>query len=247
MTTASDELLDRLMGADVTLLSLKTPFRARAQGNPLFLEELAQEFAETRSLEGQPGKYRVSKPAGPIDIPETIHSVLASRIDLLDRSTKSLLQTSAVVGQDIRRTAFRHARSSLRRAGPRLLTLEAADFLRKVRAPAPEYSFKHELTREVAYGTMLLRLRRSLHAKAVEAVESLCGSTRPTYRSACQHAAFAELWEKAVTYQLRSCRRAVRAAPIRTPSEYSSAASRRFHIGPPRPPKRKLRSIFNSP
>ena len=129
-----------------------------------------------------------------------------------------------------------------------LRTLEAADFLRKVRDAAPEYSFKHELTREVAYGTMLLGLRRSLHAKAVETIESLFADRLDQhFDRLAEHAFLAELWEKAVPYQLRSCRRAVRRAPTRTPSEYSSVGSTRFRIGPPRRPKQKPRSISGSP
>ena len=211
-STASDELLDRLMGGDVTLLSLKRRIHAQAQGNPLFLEELVQSLAEARSLDGQPGRYRVSKPAGRIEIPQTIHSVLAARIDLLDGPPKTLLQTSAVIGPDIS-VALLSGMLGVPSAelADDLGTLEAADFLRKVRDTAPEYSFKHELTREVAYGTMLLGLRRSLHAKAVETIESVFADRIDQHIDRlAEHAFLAELWEKAVPYQLRSCRRAVR-------------------------------------
>jgi len=93
-----------------------------------------------------------------------------------------------------------------------LRTLEAADFLRKIRsATSADYSFKHELTREVVYGTMLLGLRRSLHAKAVEIIESRFPDRLDEYIDRlADHAFKAELWEKAVPYQLRSCRRAVK-------------------------------------
>ncbi|WP_213289927.1 adenylate/guanylate cyclase domain-containing protein [Bradyrhizobium sp. sGM-13] len=210
--TASDELLDRLMGADVTLLSLKKRIQARAQGNPLFLEELVQGLAETGNLEGQPGKYRLSKPAGPVEIPQTIHSVLAARIDLLDASLKTLIQTSAVIGPDISIALLSGMLGvPSTELADDLRTLEAADLLRKVRDVAPEYSFKHDLTREVAYGTMLLGLRRSLHAKAVETIESRFADRIDEHIDRlAEHAFLAELWEKAVPYQLRSCRRAVR-------------------------------------
>ena len=208
----SDELIDWLMGDDVTLLSIKKRILAQAQGNPLFLEELVQALAETKSLEGLPGKFRVSEPAGRIDIPQTIHSVLAARIDLLDGMPKSVLQTSAVIGPDISVALLSGMLgvSPAKLAGD-LKTLEAADFLRKVRASAPEYSFKHDLTREVAYGTMLLGLRRSLHAKAVEIIESRFADRIDEHIDRlAAHAFLAELWEKAVPYQLRSCRRAAR-------------------------------------
>jgi class 3 adenylate cyclase/tetratricopeptide (TPR) repeat protein len=209
---ASDELLDSLMGDDVSLLPIRKRILAQAQGNPLFLEELVQALADTKILEGLPRKYRVSKPTGRIEIPQTIHSVLAARIDLLDGIPKSLLQTSAVIGTDISIALLSGMLgvSPAKLAGD-LKTLEAADFLRKVRTAAPEYSFKHELTREVAYSTMLLGLRRSLHAKAVEIIESRFADRLDEYIDRlADHAFLAELWEKAVPYQLRSCRRAAR-------------------------------------
>ena len=210
--TASQEMLDRLMGGDVTLLSIRKRIVAKAQGNPLFLEELVQTLAEASSLEGEPGEYRLSKPAGRIEIPQTIHSVLAARIDRLDGMPKSLLQTSAVIGPDISVALL----SGMLGVSPGkiagdLRTLETADFLRKVKRVASEYSFKHELTREVAYGTMLLGARRALHAKAVETIESRFADRLEEHIDRlADHAFMAELWEKAVPYQLRSCRRAAK-------------------------------------
>ena len=237
------------MGGDVTLLSLKKRIQAQAQGNPLFLEELVQSLAEARSLDGQPGKYRVSRPAGRIEIPQTIHSVLAARIDLLDGSPKALLQTSAVIGPDIS-VALLSGMIGVPsdELADDLRTLEAADFLRKVRDAAPEYSFKHELTREVAYGTMLLGLRRSLHAKAVETIESFLRIDSTNTSIGLPSMRF---WPNSGRRLFpTSCVAAggrCDEAPTRTPSEYSNAGSRRFHIGPPRRPKQKPRSISGSP
>ena len=98
---ASQEMLDRLMGRDVTLQSIRQRIVAKAQGNPLFLEELVQSLAEAGSFRGEPGNYGVSKPAGRMEIPQTIHTVLAARIDRLDGVPKALLQTSAVIGADV--------------------------------------------------------------------------------------------------------------------------------------------------
>lgn len=209
---ASQEMLDRLMGQDVTLQSIRKRIVAKAQGNPLFLEELVQALAETSGLEGEPGDYRLSKPAGRIQIPQTIHAVLAARIDRLDGMPKTLLQTSAVIGADVSVALL----SGMLEVAPGkiagdLKTLERADFLRKVKRVGSEYSFKHELIREVAYGTMLLGARRALHAKAVATIESRFADRLDEHIDRlADHAFVAELWEKAVPYQLRSCRRAAR-------------------------------------
>ncbi len=209
---ASQEMLDRLMGRDVTLQSIRKRIVAKAQGNPLFLEELVRSLAETGSFEGGPGNYGLSKPAGRMEIPQTIHTVLAARIDRLDGLPKTLLQTSAVIGADVSIALL----SGMLEVAPGkiagdLKVLEKADLLRKVKRVGSEYSFKHELIREVAYGTMLLGTRRSLHAKAVATIESRFADRLAEHIDRlADHAFMAELWEKAVPYQLRSCRRAVK-------------------------------------
>ncbi len=209
---ASGEMLDRLMGRDITLQSIRKRIVAKAQGNPLFFEELVQSLAETGNLEGEPGDYRLSKPAGRIEIPQTIHTVLAARIDQLDGLPKTLLQTSAVIGADVSVALL----SGMLEVAPGkiaadLKTLERADFLRKVKRVGSDYSFKHELIREVAYGTMLLGARRALHAKAIATLESRFADRLDEHIDRlADHAFMAELWEKAVPYQLRSCRRAAR-------------------------------------
>jgi len=210
--TASQEMLDRLIGGDVTLQSIRDRIVAKAQGNPLFLEELVQSLAETGSFAGDPGAYRLSKPAGRIEIPQTIHTVLAARIDRLDGVPKTLLQTSAVIGTDVSIALLSGLLEvPASKISGDLKGLEEADFLRKVKRVGSEYSFKHELIREVAYGTMLLGTRRSLHAKAVAVIESRFSDRLDEHIDRlADHAFMAGLWEKAVPYQLRSCRRAVR-------------------------------------
>lgn len=209
----SHQLIDWLMGDDGSLVPIKRRILTQAQGNPLFMEELVQTLKETRFLDGHPGSYRVVKRPGRVEIPPTIHSVLAARIDLLDGFPKSLLQTSAVIGTEISVDLL----SGMMDVTPaeisdELRTLEIADFIRKIRsATSADYAFKHELTREVVYSTMLLGLRRSLHAKAVKVIESRFPDRLDEHIDRlADHAFQAGLWEKAVPYQLRSCRRAIK-------------------------------------
>lgn len=210
---ASNQLVDWLMGADIGLAQVKRRILAQAHGNPLFLEELVQALRDTKVLEGRPGDHRLSKHGQRIEMPETIHSVLATRIDLLDGMPKSLLQTSAVIGKDVPVALLSRMVGVL--AGELALhldALESADFLYKVSSDVnPEYSFKHELTRDVAYGTILMGLRRTLHARAVEIIESSFSNRLDEHIDRlADHAFHAELWDKAVPYLLRSCLRATR-------------------------------------
>jgi class 3 adenylate cyclase/tetratricopeptide (TPR) repeat protein len=208
-----NQLLDSLLGDDRSLGQIRRQILTQSQGNPLFVEELARSLKDNKVVVNDSGKYKISNGSAGVEIPETIHSVLASRIDLLDRSAKSLLQTSAVIGKDVSLTLLAGmAGVEPDELTPRLQTLEAGDFLRKTgTANTIEYTFRHELIREVAYGMMLLSVRRYLHAQAIETIESRFADRLDEHIDRlADHAFLAELWQKAVPYQLRSCRRAIK-------------------------------------
>ena len=136
---------------------------AKAAGNPLFLEELAWAVREHggRQL--------------PSEIPATVQAILAARIDRLPPEVKHLLQTAAVIGPEVPWALLQAIADSsedeLRRA---LRQLQAAEFLYETRpAPKGAYTFKHALTHEVAYSSLLQEHRRALHARIAAAIEHL--------------------------------------------------------------------------
>ncbi len=211
--TEAGQLLDWLMGGDIGLTQLKRRLLTQAQGNPLFLEELVRSLQEANVLEGEQGHYRAGKPAERIEIPQTVQSVLAARIDLLDGMPKTVLQTAAIIGKDVPVDLLsRMVDIPAAQLAAQLEVLEAADFLYTVKsASAPEYSFKHELTREVAYNTVLMARRRTLHSLAVQIIEAnFADRLDEQVDRLADHAYSGELWEKAVPYQLRSARRAMK-------------------------------------
>jgi class 3 adenylate cyclase/tetratricopeptide (TPR) repeat protein len=209
----SHAMVDWLMGDDISLNPVKRRILAQAQGNPLFIEELVQALKDSGATEGERRHYRLTQSSRRIDMPETIHSVLATRVDLLDARSKSLLQTCAVIGEDAPAALLsKMMEMDVEELAPQLRTLEKADLLYNVGGNGgPEYSFKHDLTRDVAYGTLLVGMRRILHAKAVDIIEANFGNRLEEHIDRlADHAFYAERWEKAVPYQLHSCRRAVR-------------------------------------
>ena len=111
-------------------------------------------------------------------MPATVHAVLAARIDRLPSEAKRLLQTAAVIGMEVPYPLLTVIAdlpdTELRR---HLTHLQVAEFLYETRLfPEPEYTFKHALTHEVAYGSLLQERRRVLHARIVEALEGLAPS-----------------------------------------------------------------------
>ena len=172
---------------------------ARTEGNPFFLEESMRTLVETGVLVGEPGAYRLAQALPTIQVPATVQVVLAARIDRLPPEEKRLLQTAAVVGTEVPLPLLQAIADLPEVALHRgLAHLQAAEFLYETRLfPEAEYTFKHALTHEVAYGGLLRERRRVLHARVVEALEALA---LEQVERLGHHALRGEVWDKVVTY-----------------------------------------------
>jgi class 3 adenylate cyclase/tetratricopeptide (TPR) repeat protein len=206
------ELLQALLGDDPTLRPLKQLMIDRTDGNPFFLEEMVRSLLETEALVGEQGAYRLVRSVRTVQVPETVKAVLASRIDRLPFDEERLLQSAAVIGRTV---DFELLRTIADVPGDRLRTelahLQAADFLYESRRfPEQEYTFKHSLTHDVAYGSLLHGRQRSLHARIFNAIEALYPDRLVEQTERLAHHAFrGEVWDRAVEYLLRAGRRAL--------------------------------------
>jgi tetratricopeptide (TPR) repeat protein len=212
---SAGELLDALLGDDPGLAPLKQLLVKR--GNPFFLEETVRTLVETKALTGERGRYRLTQPVQAIQVPATVQVVLAARIDRLSPEDKRLLQVASVVGKDVPFALLQAIAElpdeALRRG---LDHLHAAEFVYETELfPDLEYSFKHALTHEVTYGGLLQERRRELHARIVEAIETLHRDRLgEQIERLAHHAVRGELWEKAVDYLRQAgLKAAVRSAP----------------------------------
>ena len=198
---SAEALLHSLLGDDAGLEPLKARLIAQTQGNPFFLEESVRTLVETQVLVGEPGAYRLAQALPSIQVPATVQAVLAARIDRLPPEEKQLLQTAAVIGTEVALPllqAVAEAPEEVLRLG--LSHLQAAEFLYETRLfPEHEYTFKHALTQQVAYETLLQERRRALHARIVEALEALAGErVAEQVERLAHHALRGEVWDKAV-------------------------------------------------
>jgi class 3 adenylate cyclase/tetratricopeptide (TPR) repeat protein len=198
-----DDLLTGLLGTAASLDALKRTLIARTEGNPLFIEESVQALVETKVLGGERGAYRLGHDATAIQVPTTVQSILAARIDRLSTEDKRLLQAAAVIGTDVPFALLLAVaeipEEDLRRG---LDHLQAAEFLYETRLfPDLEYTFKHALTHEVTYGSLLQERRRDLHARLVAAIEILHRDRLgEQIERLAHHALRGEVWEQAVPY-----------------------------------------------
>ena len=171
---SADEMLLALLGGEASLQSLKRLIIEKTEGNPFFMEEIVRALVEQGVLVRN-GATRLTKPLTEIHVPPTVHGILASRIDALPASQKDVLQTLAVIGKDFPLNLVRHITASPDdRLEPMLKGLQAGEFIYERPALGEaEYTFKHALTQEVAYNSVLMERRRLLHERTGEAIEAL--------------------------------------------------------------------------
>jgi len=188
---------------------------AHGAGNPFFLEELAWHAVEHGLT------------TTPVSVPATVHAVLAARLDQLPAEEKALLQTAAVIGQEVSVPLLRAMadvpEDTLQRC---LAHLQAAELLYETRlVPERVYTFKHALTHEVAYGSLLQEWRRVLHARLVETLEARAGGQgAEQVERLAHHALRGEVWDTAVTFCQQAGARAYDRAAFREAVTYFEQA-----------------------
>jgi class 3 adenylate cyclase len=234
--TSAEGLLQALLGDDPALEPLKRTLSERTAGNAFFLEESVRTLVESQVLVGELGAYHLAQVRMPMQVPATVQAVLAARIDRLPAAEKTLLQTAAVIGKDVP-FALLQAMTALSEETLRgaLAHLQTAEFLYEAKLfPELECTFKHALTQEVVYGSLLQEQRRTLHTRIVEACERLYPErlTEQVERLA-QHALRGEVWDKAVTY----CQQAgTKALHCSVPLEAQACFEQALPECPPAPP-----------
>jgi class 3 adenylate cyclase/tetratricopeptide (TPR) repeat protein len=204
-SASAEELLGALVGDDPEHQALRQLLVERTERNPFFLEESVRTLVETGVLVGEPGAYRLARTVANLPVPATVQAVLAARIDRLPPADKRLLQAAAVVGKDVPFTVL-EALAPTADLRPGLARLQAAEFLYEASLfPELGYTFKHALTHEVAYASLLHERRRELHAQVVTALERL-SVDRQAERAdqLAHHALRGEVWDKAVVYLRRA-------------------------------------------
>ena len=199
----AETLLDGLMGADPGLQPLKRLLIEQTQGNPFFLEESVRTLLETNTIVGEPGDYRLAKALTGIEVPASVQTVLAARIDRLPAAEKHILQTASVIGETVPLALLRRIADVPEETLQQGVShLKAVEFLYETSLfPEVEYTFKHALTYQVAYNSLLKDRRRVLHGDILQGMEELYGDRADEHIDRFAHHAFrGEVWPKALTY-----------------------------------------------
>ena len=223
---SADEMLYALLGGDASLQSLKRLIIEKTQGNPFFMEEIVRALVEQGVLVRN-GSTKLTKPLTVISIPPTVQGILASRIDALPASEKGLLQLLAVIGKDFPLNLVGQITASPDDQLESMLKgLQTGEFIYEQPASGEaEYTFKHALTQEVAYNSVLMERRRLLHERTGEAIEALFKDRIDDHLAElAHHYSRSANTRKAVEYLFRAGRQAVaRYAHSEAVSRFSSA------------------------
>jgi predicted ATPase/class 3 adenylate cyclase len=219
-------MLEALLGEGAELGPLKRLVAERTGGNPFFMEETVQALFDEGVLVRN-GIVKVARSLSQLRLPPTVQGILASRIDRLAAEQKELLQTLAVIGREsslglIGRVASK-AQAELERM---LADLRAAEFIHEQPALTDaEYVFKHALTQEVAYNSLLIERRKLLHERTGQALESMFADQLDDHLGRlAHHYSRSDNVSKAVEYLGRAGQQAIqRSAHIDAISSLSSA------------------------
>ena len=198
------------MGEGADLEPLKRLIIDKTEGNPFFMEEIKEALFEEGVL-ARNGTVRLARPLGELKLPPTVQGILASRIDRLPPEEKDLLQTLAVIGKEFPLNLVKEVTKKPDEVIERMLSsLQLAEFIYEQPVAGDiEYTFKHALTQEVAYNSLLAERRKELHRRTAQAIEAL-HANRPEdkYEELARHYDRAGDNPKAVHYLRRAGRQA---------------------------------------
>jgi class 3 adenylate cyclase/tetratricopeptide (TPR) repeat protein len=207
---SAERLVGNLLHISELPDTLRARIRERAEGNPFFIEEIIRALIEQQVLRREGDRWTLGEAAGSIPLPNTLRGVIAARIDRLPPDAKRVLQRASVVGRFFTARVLRATDEPGGEALERTLAhLLRAELIREgARLPEAEYLFKHALTQEAAYASLLAEQRRALHRRVAAYLEETSGAGEGEPALLARHWLLAEEWEPALRYTLQAAERA---------------------------------------
>ena len=170
----SAELIQSILREGEIVPELSNLILGKAAGNPLFMEELTHSLLENGSIQKKDYQYILSRRPSDIQVPDTIQGIIAARIDRLDESLKRIMHVASVIGREFAFRILQAIMEMKEELKSHLVNLQGLEFIYEKRLfPELEYIFKHALTQEVAYNSLLLKRRREIHGKIGGAIEEI--------------------------------------------------------------------------
>ena len=184
-----------LLGAHSSVAALRGELSRRAGGNPFYVEEAVQALSETGHLQGSHGAYALARPIEQWPIPDTVHALVAARVDRLGEADKNLLQSAAIIGLEFpQQVLARLAELPAAQCAEGLKTLHSRGFVEPKADAVGIYAFSHPLSQDVVYRAQLETQRSAAHRRLAELMEEEHPLSAPPDDDA---AAIAHHWRRA--------------------------------------------------
>ncbi|MBI4609543.1 MAG: AAA family ATPase [Candidatus Rokubacteria bacterium] len=211
----TEVMLAQLLGARELPADLTRLVREKAEGNPLFVEEITRSLLERGVLVRSNGQVRWSQEAR-VEFPPTAQDIIRARVDHLEEPVKRALQTAAVIGRDFGPSLLARVSEAHAELDRHLQALKRLELIHEIRFfPEPEYSFKHAVIRDVAYESLLVHQRKGIHRLIGEAIEELYPDRlAEQYEILARHFSAADEREKALEYFEKAGDKAARAVAL---------------------------------
>jgi class 3 adenylate cyclase/tetratricopeptide (TPR) repeat protein len=172
--STSSQLVQSILSEGEVVPELRDLILGKAAGNPLFMEELTHSLLENGSIQKKEDHYILSRKLSDIQVPDTVQGIISARIDRLDESLKRIMHVASVIGREFTFRILQSITDLREELKSHLLNLQGLEFIYEKRLfPELEYIFKHALTQEVAYNSLLLARRKEIHGRIGMAIEEL--------------------------------------------------------------------------
>ena len=233
-TAHSVEMAHALLATATLPDALKALIVRKAEGNPFFVEEVVKSLLEVGALRRAGDSYTLAKPIDEIFVPDTIQDVIMARIDRLQEAPKRTLQFASVIGREFTHRLLERIADIQVRTEELLQELKIIELIYEKSAfPELAYMFKHALTHEVAYNSLLVQRRKELHRLIGLAIEELyTDRLAEHYEVLAYHFSKGEEWGKALEYLRKAAEKAAQSFAIREAvALYDEAMEAVGHLG----------------
>jgi class 3 adenylate cyclase/tetratricopeptide (TPR) repeat protein len=222
----SGDLVQAILEEGEVVPELNELILGRAGGNPLFVEELTRSLVENGSIHRQDDHYVLARKPSEIQVPDTIHGIIAARMDRVEESLKRIMQVASVIGREFAYRILATITGMSEDLKGSLLNLQGLEFIyEKQLFPELEYMFKHALTQEVAYSSLLSKRRREIHEKIGRAIEEIYAERlEESYELLAHHYVRSDNKAKAMEYLDLANQKAVKANAMEEAKAYFDKA-----------------------
>ena len=222
----AEDMLESLLQTESLPSDLKRFVEDKAEGNPFYLEELINSLIESETLVRDNGSWKITRTITESHIPPTIHGLISSRLDRLEKETKRILQEASVIGRTFLYEILKKISELDELIDRGLSTLERLDFIRtRSLQPELEYMFKHPLTQEVVYNGLLKKERQEIHEQIGLVMERLFQQRLPEfYETLAFHFKQGRSIDRAVDYLIKSGEKSLKRYAVEESHQYYQEA-----------------------